>query len=295
MKNFLITGDWHITDKCPANRIDNYEETLFQKLEFIFKTAEENNCEIFQPGDFFDSPDPSYHLFTRVVDLLNRYPNIRVFTIWGQHDLRYRNPENTALKALNSCCSNLFIVQNDLHLSKENISIYGASYNKDIPTIKEKNLSILLIHKMIIKEKLWEQQTDYAEGNAFLKDNKFDLIVSGDNHKGFVMSYKNRFLINCGSLMRSNTTQLEHQPFIVLIKNGILTNINIPIEDSEKVFAVDRILKEKEKNEKLDSFISGLSEQKTMGLDFESNLNTYMKENNIDEDIKKIIKEMANG
>ena len=36
---FLITGDWHITNKTPENRIDNYWETMKRKVTFILETA----------------------------------------------------------------------------------------------------------------------------------------------------------------------------------------------------------------------------------------------------------------
>ena len=286
----LIAGDLHLTDHKPENRVDDYENTCLHKLQFILNYSIKNNVEmIVFPGDIFDQPSPSYSFFTKVVNIIKNI-NIQIFVVAGQHDLKFRNIQNTALSALQASIKNFSINFNE---NFSDIFIHSSSFGEAITAPLNNKYNVLIIHKMIIKEKLWEKQTDYVEGNSFLKNNKFDLIISGDNHKFFIENVEDRFLFNCGSMLRSNTTQLEHIPKIVVFDTQKLKYeiINIPIEEAEKVFAVDKILRDKEKNEKLDSFISGLSKQKTMELNFESNLNEYTKINLIDEDIKKIIKE----
>jgi len=286
----LIAGDLHLTDHKPENRIDDYENTCLNKLQFILNCAKKNNVKaIIFPGDIFDQPAPSYSFFTKVVNIIKN-TEIKIFVVPGQHDLKFRNIQNTALLALQASLINFSINFKD---NFNDIFIYSSGFGEKIPMPTNNKYNILIIHKMVIQEKLWKKQTDYVEGNSFLKENNFSLIISGDNHKFFIENIEDRFLINCGSMLRSNTTQLEHIPKVVVFDTKTLEKevIDIPIEEAEKVFAVDKILRDKEKNEKLDSFISGLSKQKTMELDFESNLNEYTKINLIDEAVKKIIKE----
>jgi predicted phosphodiesterase len=292
MKNLLITGDWHITDKQPANRIDNYEEALFAKLKFIFEIAKEHDACILQPGDFFDAFSPSYKLFTKIVMLLNEYKEVELFCCYGQHDLRYREKSNTALKALSHSSNNLTIVDNFGAIAK-GYPIYGVSYNEDIDDGKLDNagINILIIHKMIVQDKLWERQTDYVKADKLLKESNFQIIVSGDNHQRFIQESKGKVLFNMGSLMRRNTTQLDHKPALVLYQDGKWETIEITIEPAEKVFAMEKIESEKEKSKELELFISGLSENKEMSLDFQANLNAYLKDNKIDREIKNILEE----
>jgi DNA repair exonuclease SbcCD nuclease subunit len=146
---------------------------------------------------------------------------------------------------------------------------------------------------MIVEEKIWNKQEDFEWASSFIRRNKFDLIVSGDNHQFFTANFDNRYLFNCGSLMRSTTAQLEHKPKVVLFDTDSRRAriIEVPIEPAEKVFRLDEVLKEKERDEKLDAFISGLTQHKEMSLSFEENLNAYAKENKINPKIMNIIKE----
>jgi DNA repair protein SbcD/Mre11 len=287
----LVMGDLHLTEETPRSRIDNYQETLFGKLEFIFEIADKNDACILQPGDFFNQPTPSYEFFSKMVLLLKRYSNVPVFSIYGQHDLRYRNRTNTALKALNHACDNFFIIDKQMTYRKQ-YNLYGVSYGEEIPKVDYDKNNILLIHKMIIKdEKVWAGQTDYTESSELLKKNGFRIIVSGDNHKFFYDFRGEQKLFNCGSVMRSSVSQVYHKPTIFLIEGKSIEEIQIPIKRAKEVFRLEEIEKETYRSEEINSFIEGLSMQKEMGLDFEDNLELYCKENNIADEVKQVIKE----
>lgn len=287
----VLMGDLHGEERAPENRIDDYAKTFFSKLEFILDTANKNDACILQPGDFFNQPNPSYDFFSKIVDMIKRYPDTDIFSIYGQHDLRYRNKENTAMKALSRACDNFFIVENHMVYRKK-YHLYGASYGEEIPKVNYDDNNILLIHKMIIKdEKIWAGQTDYVKSSELLKKNGFRFIISGDNHKFFIDSVRKQHLFNCGSVMRSNVTQVYHRPTIFLIEGNDYQEIQIPIKPAKEVFRLEEIEKVTYRNEELNSFVEGLSLQKEMGLNFEDNLELYCKENKINDEIKNIIKE----
>ncbi len=292
----LLTGDWHLTSKRPENRIDDYWNNCKSKIMFILQYAKENNIEfILQPGDFTDSPFMSWFDFSEIVNIIN-YNNINIFTCYGQHDLRYRTKGNTALDALFTSCNSIMLLDDRNQLIEEGIHIYSASYGMDIPEIKNKDkFNILIIHKMILQDKLWEGQTEYSDASNFLRTNNFDVVVSGDNHQGFIHHSKtlDRTLFNCGALMRNSVALVDHQPFIVIYDTDTrkYEKIMIPIEPPEKVFNLEKVTKEKEKNENLEAFVSGLSEHKEVGLKFEDNLNFYLNEIKAEQKIRDIIEE----
>ena len=286
----LISGDWHLTDKQSVNRIDNYEEALFKKLKFISKTAQTNHCDcIIQPGDFFNQPNPSYEFFSKVIDLVKNM-DMYIYTIMGQHDLKYRNAEDTALVALEKACPTLVLL--GITTYKNDCCIHGCSWGDPIPEPDPNYaFNILVIHKMIVERKLWEEQEDFEYGELFLAKYKYDLIVSGDNHKAFHMSLGKRYLFNCGSLMRSSIDQADHNPVIHIFdtKDPLKTKmIHVPCEPSENIFKFETVVKDKERNEKLEAFVSGLTLQKEMGLDFENDLVTYESSNKIEDFLIKI-------
>jgi DNA repair exonuclease SbcCD nuclease subunit len=296
----LIVGDLHLTNSKPRNRVDDYAETLKEKFRFILQTAKEEDCEVvLSPGDFWNSPNPSYEFFCEIIAEIEEQ-QIQIITIPGQHDLEYRNFENTALRALGIKSKWVKVLTaEDPHIIINGIDIYASPFNKPIPEIEDKkSFNILLIHRMIIQEKIWEGQKNCEPSNVFLRQQPFDLIVSGDNHNGFYQSFKGKYLFNCGSMMRSTTAQTEHKPFIVVFdteKPDKYKIIYIPIEPAEKVFSLEDVQSEKGQNKSLKAFTEGLSENKEMGLVIEDNFNQYFKEEKIETEISDIIWECARG
>jgi DNA repair exonuclease len=286
---FLLTSDWHIRSNRPKSRIDNYKETLFGKIKWVL----DQDLIVLQAGDFFDSPFAPYSLTLETLKLLQKTPCC-IYTIYGQHDLRYHtSKENTPLAILNEV-GEIAIVNNTKFLS--DLDIYGCSYNEQIPTIINKNkFNILLIHKMMIQDKLWDAQTGHTNARPFLMNNKFDLIVSGDNHQFFIEEYNGRFLVNPGSLMRSTTAQKEHKPRVIIFDTEDKTCLvkNIPIKPIEEVMKFDE--KEEERNEQLETFVKGLSEEKELGLNFMENFFDYCVTNKLDKQIIDLVKECGNN
>jgi len=296
----LICGDLHLTDKCPSNRKDDYENTVLRKFTFILNTANEQRCKaILLPGDVFDTPTPSYRFFARVLSILDEcLGNIRVLTVYGQHDMKYRTTDNTALNTLRYANNSVRILDREGWVF-DKVCFTGCSWNEELIAPVRGYFNVLLTHRMLVDKKIWEGQEHFEYADVFLKNHKFDLIVSGDNHKYFYVGNKrNRsHLFNCGSMMRSTISQLEHKPVCILFDTDSpddWKSIPIPIETTENVFKMDEIVSIKERNSDLASFIEGLSNQKEMGLNFQSNLLNYIKENNLNPDIYELIKEGMN-
>jgi len=301
--NLICTGDWHIRLQKPENRIDDYCDAQMGKIDWIFKQRiGTEKSYILQPGDFFDNPSVPYSVFSNCINLISANMNNNctpIMSVFGQHDLRYRaSKHNTALNALS--CANKVTILNEKPIYQDSfgLRIVGCSWGEEIPTpSSEVEINILVIHKMIIDEKLYAQQEGFERADKFLKKHKFDLIVSGDNHKGFIQEYKGRYLVNCGSLMRANKDQFDHKPFIVIYDTNTKTieRRYIPIRPIKYIFDIDSIEKTKERNEKLKVFVEGLSQHKDMGLNFMDNLVDYMGKEKIGKEIKDFIMEQANG
>lgn len=303
----LLTGDWHITKTSPKKRIDNYPLQL--KILHILNFAKEKNCSlILQPGDFFDSHKANDYLKRAVIKMLRDVNNIPICTVFGQHDLRYHSSDtkNTPLRVLEAAGvidiigyrrgTPLVLNTSPPKIIHSDVHIYGASWFEDIPKVTTKGINILVIHKMIIKDKLlWEGQEDATKGNILLRKHNFDLIVSGDNHQSFTISNGKKHLVNCGSLMRMTTAQLDHKPVVYIYdtKDKSLEKHYIPIEPADKVFDLSTIEKEKKENKELEAFISHLkSDAKIEGLDYAKNLKGYLKENTIEQGTLDIIEEV---
>jgi hypothetical protein len=177
---------------------------------------------------------------------------------------------------------------------ERNVSIYGASFGDPIPEIQhKKDFNILVIHEMIIDEKLWDGQEDYQLASRILREHPYNLIISGDNHSFFSQEHKGRILINCGSIMRSTIAQIDHRPkyFVYDIDSGDHDALDIPIEPIKDVMNIEGAKEEKEKDEKIEAFVEGLDHNVEISLNFQKDMNTYLKKNKVDEEITKIIQD----
>lgn len=289
--NLLPTGDWHLTARKPINRSDDYVAAQRRKVSSIVKAALKHNAVILQPGDFFDRPTEPYHVLAYYAFLL---AGVDVYTIYGQHDLRYHSvkKDNTPLNVF-STSRVVQLLWDEPTVLDDDVHLYGAGWESPMPEIKdEKAFNVLLIHEMIIDEKLWAEQAEFEWAKGFLKQHRFDLVVSGDNHKYFTQQGDGRLLVNAGSLMRSTTAQFEHEPAFVIYDTDThkWDKHTLSIAPADKVFNVSSIVEDKERNEKLEAFIEGLSDGAEIeGLDFMENLHTYLLKNEVDEDVKEAV------
>ena len=300
----LITGEWHITKKQPRHRIDDYSTAVNYKVTHLCERAVEEKVDyIIQPGDMYDTHRAPFDLIAWLIYLL-RDTNIKIITVYGQHDLRYHSSDkiNTPVGIIES--TGLLMVANDepIDLTQDAgfpLLVYGSSWNEPIPKIADSDefcTKIWVTHRMVIKKKLWEQQVDYELGNALLQRNDFDLIVTGDNHESFWYNTKDgKILINCGALLRDNIGQEHHHPhyWIYDAYDRTATQHHIPVQDFDRIMAIEEAKEEKARNEELGVFIEGLkNDVELRGMNFNRNLDEYLGSSEEDPGTIRIINEI---
>lgn len=275
--NFLATGDWHLRAFRPRSRKDDYRVAQKRKIRQINKLAQKHDCQgVFQPGDLFDGATPPYWLVRQYLKIFHPELYCHIYTVYGQHDQRYHSnkTENTPLAVLEAG-ERVTILGAKPTRFAGGVDVYGKSWNETIPEIKDPDrVNILVLHEMVIAKKLWEEQEEYTLGSRLLRDTGFDLIVSGDNHHPFTVEHKGRFLVNCGSLMRTNSDQVEHTPrvYIYNVEARSLKEVMLDVEPAEAVFDVEGLQQEREYNEELEQFVRTVHTEEELDLDFLGNL-----------------------
>uniref|UniRef100_A0A6M3M2W3 Putative calcineurin-like phosphoesterase n=1 Tax=viral metagenome TaxID=1070528 RepID=A0A6M3M2W3_9ZZZZ len=295
--NILCLGDFHLTSDRPVNRVDDWWGTVKGKLQFVLDTAKQVKASvIIAPGDFTDSPSLPYSTYSSILSILQDYlnPNLIMLSCFGQHDMRYRTKENSALRALETALTPDFqIIEANEEICIDNTLFYGTSYGEEVQDFSEDTrFKVMIVHKMIIEEKLWSTQTGYETSTVFIRRHPYNLIVCGDNHQPFTAETKGgRVLINCGAMLRNSIDLIDHKPFVVLFDTNTkkYEKIYIPIKEGTEVFQMDTIEKTKERDKNLETFILGLSENKSTDLTFEDNLRQYIEENKVDSAVSTII------
>lgn len=239
-------------------------------------------------GDMWDTPRIPYYVYARYVEILAPliFANRHIFTVYGQHDLRYHTrKENTPIHALSeSGLLHELSAEQYWDWPPQKVRLYGCSWEEEIPKVEDKSFfNILVIHRMITSGgPLFPGQEDYTPAATFLRSHDFNLVVSGDNHLSFTAEADGKFLINSGSMCRTKIDQVDHQPKLFVYSNGKVEEINIPIEDPTEVFDLDKYVQvediKSEVKKKITEFLSSLKDSpEHLGLNFVDNLEKVLK------------------
>lgn len=279
----ILTADWHLQEgNPPVCRIDNFEKAQWRKVDIISALQSQHNCPVIHAGDLFDYWKPSPELLSKTVQHL---PN-RFMTIYGNHDL----PQHNLELAKKSGIYNLWINQQ--------LGIFSTCNWLETPSkpswqgefyegIERK---ILVWHVMTYQGKEpWPGCTDPRGATLLRKYPQFDLIVTGDNHKPFVEQHEDRLLVNPGSIFRITASQETHKPRVYLwyADTNTVEPVYLPIEDD--VISREHIDIKVERDNRIDAFISTLSDDWEARMSFEENIEQFRKANNVRQSVMDII------
>jgi len=197
----LVVSDMHIRETKPSLRVDeNWFRVQALKLRDIVEIAvEEDVGVVFFLGDIFDSPFPTFRVFTLVAVFLKRLKErgIHCYTVIGNHDCRGYNLETYNQCALGSLVRLGLIEKLDtIKLDKYTIKAIHTRRDFDI---KDYSGDIIFTHDMISdKEVPYECILADALDEASCR-----LVFSGHNHKFFVKGK----VVNPGSILRIDCTE----------------------------------------------------------------------------------------
>lgn len=96
--SFVWTTDWHLSDKPPGRRRDDYRKAMFEKLAFVRALCHETNSIGLCGGDVFhiknpDSDANSFSLLYQLMKVLHEFPTGKVYGAIGNHDLMFDRME----------------------------------------------------------------------------------------------------------------------------------------------------------------------------------------------------------
>lgn len=294
-------GDLHHRKNSPKLRLDNYPETLRGKWEWALKEARKRGAEyVLLPGDVYDSHEAPY---ASVIYLLRSMKRSRLNfgVVWGQHDQRYHTTKrnNTPLGVLTNTGVDALGPTPQVFSEDDGseVHVYGMSWGESLPEIQDPDAyNILCCHKHIYCDAEGWESADAAEALPFLKSSKFDLIVSGDNHKQFTQKHRTKFLINAGSLGRAAVDQINLRPAFYVIDTSIrsVERVEIPHEPIESVFNMEEYQHQKDRKNEMELFTTSLKIGKRISLNFRKNVMDALEDNanELSKETKDIIREV---
>ena len=119
----------------------------------------------------------------------------------------------------------------------------------------------------------------------------FDVVIFGDNHKGFLTKIGDTTIFNCGTLMRRKTDEVDYKPWVGLIHaDGSVTPHYLDISkdklDLSKPDNVDPALALD-----VEEFLSELDDLSANPLDFCEAVRMFLNANKLDHLTAKILLE----
>lgn len=268
----ILTSDWHLRDTQPICRTDDHWEAQWKKLAFIKAIQEQHGCVIIHAGDFFHHWKPSPNLLRESIAQMPA----QVHTVFGNHDLPQRNPDlhmKSGLGVLIEAGAVELLCETDL------IKWNGHWFDKDV----------LVWHTLTYTGKPPWPGCGVPTAEEIMKEQPmFDLILTGDNHKPFVVSMDDRFLVNPGSLTRQTADQDKHRPRVFLWYSDQVKTVYLPIE--EGVVSREHLEKAQERDARIEAFVIRLGREWEDGISFQENLDRFAERNKVPTDVMRIIR-----
>lgn len=272
----IFTSDWHLRESIPICRTDNYWKAMWRKIDSIAELQRKNDCVVLHAGDFYDHWKPSPFLLRTTI---KHIPD-QFYTLYGQHDLPQHN-----LQLVDKCGINVLEIANRINV------LDGAHWGQT-PSVsmRIKGRKILVWHKFNYQGKRPWPGCTAPTANKLLRDYpEYDVILTGDNHQSFYEKQGNGLVVNPGSIMRMDADQHKQKPCVFLwyAKENIVVQHILPHEPG--VITREHIERTKQREIRIDAYISKLKSDWKASLSFKQNLERFKEENHIPTKVIEII------
>lgn len=278
--DLILTSDWHLRDDAPPCRIDDFQEAQWGKVQEVSRLQQKYDCPVLHAGDLFHHWKPSPWLISRAIEELP----MKFFTIAGQHDL----PQHSLDLVDKSGIYALWTAGAIEWTEKAGNFGQDPADAKDDLSLWKWNLTpgrrVGVWHHFVWDGKVvpWPGCDEITAQQVLKKYPQYDLIVTGDHHKPFIYEYKGRLLVNCGCLTRQVADYANHQPRVYLwhadTNSVSIKYLNIA---DEPVVSREHIEEKEQRDQRIDAFISRLSDTWEVGLSFEENLKRFIGSNQL--------------
>lgn len=282
MLKFIFCTDQHITNTQPRARVDNYYNTMLEKLRWVVDFANKEDAILLLGGDLVDNYNVSPRVITDIARVLTDSKH-QIYSIIGNHDIyghQWGVIDQVMLGPLYATGLIRLLTMSPQILTSRNSDVYvqltGANYVPDFDTRKElydvvkvpkADCALHLVHGFLVN-KNWPlfDHSQYTTIQEVMT--QADIICSGHEHHGYgIEVVGNKMFTNPGALGRVHASEGEllRKPQVSLIKcykdHSDIFLIDVPAKSGTEVLSRTHILEEKAKNESLAIFSNSLQAQ----------------------------------
>ncbi len=202
---FLLLGDVHLRAGNPSSRKDDFQRAQWNKMLEVFNFAAAHQLPIISTGDLFDRPDTPYAVVVKYLSLFAKH-KYGFYVVPGNHDIYGTNLSTVSRSALGVLeAARVVTILSHVPTDILGVRIYGTSYmhQGQLPQPSRDTYNILVVHDMILQDKIWKEQDDFHLVEDYLNDKRgWNLIVCGHYHYRFVYTDGVNLAINPGAVSR---------------------------------------------------------------------------------------------
>ena len=293
----ILTADIHLRDVSPVCRTDDFKAAQTSKVLWVRGLQEKYACPVLDAGDLFHHWRPSNFLLSEAMVILPR----NMITVPGNHELPNHNLEllqNSGLGVLNVAGSLNILTNSDRTYVNDVSRLRGFPWGVEPqPTTKGKLFEVAICHYMTYVGRSPYPGCTAPGAHQLLKRlTGYDLVLTGHNHKTFVVEQDGRLLVNPGSLTRQSSDQADHKPCVFLwyAEERRVEQVFYP-GLAEGVVSRDHIQKTEDKDERIDAFVERLSGEFEIGLSFEKNMERFFESNRVRRGSKDLVWRCVHG
>ncbi|WP_405289455.1 metallophosphoesterase [Methanobrevibacter sp.] len=290
----IVTSDWHLRATRPRCRTDeNWIETQRNALAQIKKISVKKNAPVFVVGDLFHSnSDTSFECIQLVQSLADELSELYILA--GNHDLPYHSSENINKSAIGILLNSNNIASirefNLWVLNHKDVTCSCSNFDE----VDNKDAEIVFKHTLVFPDlKSLPPNVDAITAKELLEEfSNAKWIFTGDYHRNFHYEKNGRHVVNPGCLLRQASDMKNYKCGVYYVDTDENIVEFVPIIDNESFVDDSYILKQEEREERIESFVDKLSDTKNVSLDFVDNVQKAMLENNFGFEIKTVVEEL---
>lgn len=232
----LYLTDTHIRGTSPRSRVDDYPQTIKEKLIEIQKIIQHQQVDVvLHGGDVFDRPNLSPAVVRDFVQLFQQF-EVPIYAVAGNHDMYGHNPatlNRTMLGLLDTLGIVRLLKEGDRILiekegCKVQLSGQAFHYKLDQRDIEldyyvtndtDADYCIHMVHGMLV-DRHFPEGVAYTSLEQLDASRLADIVFTGHYHAGFPIQKQNgKYIINPGALARVNnhSSEINRIPQVVLI------------------------------------------------------------------------------
>lgn len=292
----ILCADVHMRHDTPKCRTDDYQHAQWTKWQEILELGVHYDAPILVAGDLghkYQWPSP---LLREFIFRWSAAGQPEIILVPGQHDLPYHKVDNwdqSAIGVLEAAgCITVLLGSSRLPMSMAgDIMLYdfpwGVGMDRRIQGTE--CTAIAMTHQLVMEGK--GNKADWPGADAafaleLLKAHpQFQLILSGDNHKPFVVEHDGRLLVNPGSVMRMTADQADHRPRVYLW-NRQNEYEEYYLAAPADVITRDYLDEQQAKKHRMEAFVASVADGPAKGLSFEDNVRRLMDERQVHKNVQ---------